>query len=503
MKKLYIILILLIAQNGYAVTICEDYNVPFEVGMVLGQVAGCNEMVVTTVGSSGVIFSTTIGSCGTIPYTLEPGGGNIQFVTKVESWDHRNRVTIINIAYASENIGDDDGDGVCNNKDDCGNTPFQTPVDIKGCSCEQGSTFLDCDSDGDGVEDKYDECNNTNTTQYDDIDTYGCSPDQRDPLKFTWLERVVDDQGRLIYAKTTNERGDIREFGMSNPINYCENQGIECTYIENNPGSNPALWDVNEKYGEDEIQDIISYEGDGTTPLPEITQDPVETEYNSDGTYKNEPENPNMEDGENNNTTNSLETDYLSDIVKNTSSIANNQKDQKNTQDESNRLLNDIKRELQNQSMNNTSSSSTDINVEVDTPTAEEIAQAIKNNTDADRASDDSDAQTGLSALNNLDMSTYTSQLKGAIDTEDYEEPGSISDESWYQSFVNSNPLISAINNSGVNLVDPACSITANLGGNIGDIELSMCGMVGSLNTIGTIFLSLVTLGSLIMVLRG
>ncbi|MCP4353554.1 MAG: OmpA family protein [Desulfobacterales bacterium] len=66
---------------------------------------------------------------------------------------------------------DSDGDGVCDEDDDCPNTPADTPVDVRGCP-----KLVPCpDSDGDGVCDKDDQCPDTPMGTVVDKNT-GCPP---------------------------------------------------------------------------------------------------------------------------------------------------------------------------------------------------------------------------------------------------------------------------------------------------------------------------------------
>ncbi len=67
---------------------------------------------------------------------------------------------------------DADGDGVCDSKDECPDTPARETVDAVGCSCSQ------LDDDGDGFDNCSDRCPNTPANEVPDLN--GCSCSQRD-----------------------------------------------------------------------------------------------------------------------------------------------------------------------------------------------------------------------------------------------------------------------------------------------------------------------------------
>ncbi len=78
--------------------------------------------------------------------------------------------------------GDNDGDGVPNNRDQCPNTPRGVQVDSRGCPL---------DSDGDGVADYLDRCPNTEKGVM--VDAQGC------PLKAGEKPAMMDSDGDGVY----------------------------------------------------------------------------------------------------------------------------------------------------------------------------------------------------------------------------------------------------------------------------------------------------------------
>ncbi len=123
---------------------------------------------------------------------------------EVTSWDSAEGDKTLT-GTSSPCIGDDDGDGVLNNVDQCPGTPPGDVVDANGCSSNQldadGDGVSDAedqcpnqagpadnggcpveeppaDSDGDGVPDNADQC--ANTPAGESVDANGCSDSQKD-----------------------------------------------------------------------------------------------------------------------------------------------------------------------------------------------------------------------------------------------------------------------------------------------------------------------------------
>ena len=146
-------------------------------------------------------------------------------------------------------------------------------------------------------------------------------------------------------------------------------------------------------------------------------------------------------------------------------------------------------------------------------PTAEEIGQAVASNMpgndyesvmDAYRAEDHTAA---LSAKG--DLEGYAMPTIGDFETEVSQDeindahPGSITEQDWYGDFMSSSNVTNALTASGISIEQAACAVTVNLP-RYGDVQLSMCGLETALANFGNyIFLPVVTLGCLVMVVRG
>jgi len=95
---------------------------------------------------------------------------------------------------------DADGDGVCDNLDQCPNTPTGADVNTNGCALSE------LDSDGDGITDDQDLC--ADTPDSEEADETGCSVSQKD----TDSDGVADD---LDQCPETPEGEDVDEQGCS------------------------------------------------------------------------------------------------------------------------------------------------------------------------------------------------------------------------------------------------------------------------------------------------
>ncbi len=100
---------------------------------------------------------------------------------------------------------DSDGDGVNDDLDLCPETPADETADASGCSDSQK------DSDLDGITDDIDQC--PGSPEEEDVDEVGCSPSQKD----TDGDGVTDDQDR---CPDTPAGADVDEFGCTLPTEY-------------------------------------------------------------------------------------------------------------------------------------------------------------------------------------------------------------------------------------------------------------------------------------------
>jgi hypothetical protein len=103
---------------------------------------------------------------------------------------------------------DADGDGVCDEDDDCPNTPAGTPVDARGCPKDIGPCT---DTDGDGVCDEDDQC--PDTPMGTPVDERGCPIEERKgpvPCVDADQDGVCDDRDACLGTPKgafVNERG--------------------------------------------------------------------------------------------------------------------------------------------------------------------------------------------------------------------------------------------------------------------------------------------------------
>jgi len=131
------------------------------------------------------------------------------------------------------NGGDSDGDGICDNNDDCPNTPAGTPVDNNGCPLDDDCTI---DSDGDGVVDCEDDC--ADTPADTDVDENGCPIDDggdcndtafmQGDVRFDQIQGGPNRWGWIENFDIATENGNSYDIyaGASNQYNLNENTRI-------------------------------------------------------------------------------------------------------------------------------------------------------------------------------------------------------------------------------------------------------------------------------------
>ena len=145
--------------------------------------------------------------------------------------------------------------------------------------------WYDADPDDDGVNDV--------------SDPY---PGSSDPFTYQVVQEQYDANGKLIYMAIKTDQGDLFEYGTAN---HDDQQNPVYTLI-NSP------WKDSTELGHDVG---IGADLEGAAANVNNDVDKVAASNIPDETY---------EAGENNNATNTVETDYLKDTVKNTAAIANN-----------------------------------------------------------------------------------------------------------------------------------------------------------------------------------
>ncbi len=133
------------------------------------------------------------------------------------------------------------------------------------------------------------------------------------------------------------------------------------------------------------------------------------------------------------------------------------------------------------------------------------IAASSQGNTQDEVAKmqDEAEAETAQNNFENLSVSDYYSGISGDItEGEDYDSPGELSEESFFTSFFNSNPLITAFNNSGFESTSSTSSMTLSLPG-LGIHQLDLIDLQPGLAAFGNLLFAFCSLGSLIMIVRG
>lgn len=220
---------------------------------------------------------------------------------------------------------------------------------------------------------------------------------------------------------------------------------------------------------------------------------------------------------------NSNDSTLLNDIANSNRAIQNNQRDMEEQLRNNTEVLAD-KLKVTNQNVSETNDKLSETNNKLDqlktavegidtggsggtgataTDIANETSSAIEANEQARYDEMGQEAEQAQSSLNDLDINQYTSQLDSSLtEGTDYHQAENFSNKSWYQNFLN-NPLKQALDNTQIDLTNAYCDVNVNLGGNIGNVNLSMCGMQSSVEKFGILLLSITTLGSIVFVMRG
>jgi len=182
-----------------------------------------------------------------------------------------------------------------------------------------------------------------------------------------------------------------------------------------------------------------------------------------------------------NNDGNSLETDYLGDVVTNTKSIADNQQ----------ALLDAIV------GVGNKVGQGNEIALAGSgggSPGAGDIGEAVK-----ESLGDQDESGTGVD-YSGLD----TSGWKTAPEEGEFEGVYGVDDEKagWLTSFLNENPYKTALDNSGIQADGGGSSMTVNIP-HLGSHDMDLSPLSAGFGAAGTLLLAITTLWSLIVVVRG
>ncbi len=296
------------------------------------------------------------------------------------------------------------------------------------------------DADGDGIEDAFD-------------------PLPNDPRPFTYrsVESGEDVDGNTVYERFQIKDADgnitFTERGSRDDVD-----GI--TYIEMFPGS---FKDSSDGFFSN---DSSSVENTGS-----------ET-YNTSQVI-----NENIQTG-NDNTGNTVETDYLEDIVTNTNNQLDNQQEIANS-------LKGIKEGIDTLNQQTFAGTGGQIVSNITTPSASEIADAITANENVKDAELDIE---GENVENSLGENDYTDTEFVADDAGEKTLISTILD-----TFLFNNPVAQYFEDSGITTTGD-CSISFDFKGS--PVELTMCQYAGAVQAWGAVVLAFTSLLSVIIVFR-
>lgn len=115
------------------------------------------------------------------------------------------------------------------------------------------------------------------------------------------------------------------------------------------------------------------------------------------------------------------------------------------------------------------------------------------------RSEDQAEAETAKGGWDSFVPSeSYQGMTGELVAGTDYQEAEGLSDQSWLQTFVDSNPYKNALANSGFHIQNSVCEMTLELGG-MGSHKLSICEFDQEFSQAGQLLLALCTLGGFIM----
>ena len=365
---------------------------------------------------------------------------------------------------------DTDGDGVLDGDDLCPDTPQGETVGADGCAL---------DADGDGVINDEDLC--PDTPQGYEVGADGCpidsdgdglpdtmDPDNDDPDDFTFKcsERQFDQDGNATWMSCVTDDGKTFTLGDYDP-------NKETWIIGNAPWwPSSDLETVSPSGG-------IADPNDEKPPTGQIAPD-----------FGDAPD-IDFDEG-NDNTDNTIDTDYLADIVSNTKQSLSNQ-------DKLGQYLQDISQGIKDQNKL-IASQKNDVqppSVDIDVPSATDIADEIRQDNEELQNAIDAQGETATTdAINGINGVDTT--FDGEFTEADKPDENLISDI--FDGFMQNNPVSDLVNNSSVDVSQGSCSFTYDYKGTV--VDFTICNFQQELALMGNILFGLAGVSSLLIIFR-
>ena len=135
--------------------------------------------------------------------------------------------------------------------------------------------------------------------------------------------------------------------------------------------------------------------------------------------------------------------------------------------------------------------------------------QSLQTQMDKDRdtraAEDEATASAGKGVFDGINVSQYYNDGNYSGDLvvgTDYDEVGPLGDEEWVQTIAGNNAVKTALESSGFTMSGETCEATLSLG-YLGTHQMSLCEFDSEFRKAGVLLLSIVSLGTLVLVIRG
>jgi len=353
------------------------------------------------------------------------------------------------------------------------------------CGCTQAECSI-CpedgyyypDEDGDGIPDEFD-------------------PYPNDDSELAWEPDIIyrdPDTGEIEGMLAGFEDGHKELVGTEDFMEDVDNGNLG-DYDEQ-----LQIW--SESYGHDS-QDWLDFIDDlsGSEIAGASTYDDyAEQSANSGGSFNQVDISDDYTEGSGDSGGSETDNQALQAIKTNTSRIAGNQEGQST---DLRRIAEATEKMAQNQILGH---QDVNVDVDLDTPTAAQIASAIDSeidgNTSAENTSVESTESSEESSLNALDFETEIGSDDEYLESEVEDKKDM---ETELDSINSDDDIADLIDGMDLELTEPVCKIDVEMTilGKPTTIEIGICEWEDELNDFGTILLSVVTLGSIIMIVRG